>query len=158
VSLIINDQLGQSVTTQGRQLYLPIPAITAEDTVTLKARSLGQKKSDSSVIEHSLTAREKQQICSIPLRVFAVVQASQVTGRCEILPGIIEGELEYAFYLLVDGRKSQVRWYEPSPTHCFTLTSEEAGKPVRLRGFVRNAAAPEQKLSAMSGMRGQCCT
>lgn len=39
---------------------------------------------------------------------------------------------------------------QPSPSHAFTLTPEEAGKPVQIRGFVRAAEAPKQKLSAAS--------
>ncbi len=74
----------------------------------------------------------------------------EVTGRCELLPGIMEGALEYAFYLLVEGRKSQMRWYEASPSHCFILSPKEAGKTVQLRGFVRAVADPEHKLSALS--------
>ncbi len=46
------------------------------------------------------------------------------------MPGVMDGVVEYAFYLLVEGQKTQVRWYEASATHTFTLTPDEAGKPV----------------------------
>src|SRR5690554_5872719 len=129
---------------------LPIPAITADDTVLIAARPPKAETAATEIIEHSLTTSEKAAICSVPLRVYAEVDADQVTGRCALMPGVMEGAAEYAFYLLVEGQKTQVRWYETSPTHTFTLTSEEAGKPVQIRGFVRAAEAPKQKLSAAS--------
>jgi hypothetical protein len=88
--------------------------------------------------------------CNAPLRVYADCNTGQVTGRCVLLPGALKGDVEYAFYLLVAGQKAQVRWYEAADTHAFTLLPTDIGKAIQVRGFVREVAAPEQKLSAVS--------
>lgn len=51
------------------------------------------------------------------------------------MPGVIEGGVGYAFYLLIQGPKMQVRWYERFSTHTFTLTAKEASKLVQIRGL-----------------------
>lgn len=150
LSLRINGKTAQALSSSGRQWVLLIPAITADDTVLITARPLKAKTAATEIIEYSLTASDKAAICSVPLRVYAEVDTVQVTGRCALMPDVMERAVEYAFYLLVEGQKTQVRWYEGSPTHTFTLTPEEAGKPVQIRGFVRAAEAPNQKLSAVS--------
>lgn len=150
LSLSINGNIAHALSSAGRQWMLPIPAVTMDDTVLITARSLKDGAAATEVIEHSLTASEKAAICSVPLRVYVEVDADQIIGHCTLMPDVMEGAMEYAFYLLADGRKTQVRWYEASPTHTFTLTSEEAGRPVQIRGFVRAAEAPKQKLSAAS--------
>lgn len=76
-------------------------------------------------------------------------KGDQIKGRCELMPGVFEGSVEYAFYLLVNGKKTQVRWYESFPVHVFTLTPNEREQSVQVRGFVRSKADPDQKLSAV---------
>lgn len=97
-----------------------------------------------------LTVQERQTVCGIPLLVSAQLSGNQITGSCELLPGVIDGAVEYAFYLLVNGQKSQIRWYEPSPIHTFTLSPNEADKSIQVRGFVRSVRTPEEKISATS--------
>ncbi|NCC83764.1 MAG: hypothetical protein EOM03_06515 [Clostridia bacterium] len=150
LSLSINGQIAHTLSSSRRQWVLPIPAIKTDDTVLITARLLDPEAASAAVIEHPLTTSEKAAICSVPLRVYAEVNADQVTGRCALMPGVMNGTAEYAFYLLVEDQKTQVRWYEATATHTFTLTPEEAGKPVQVRGFVRAAASPKQKLSAFS--------
>lgn len=91
-----------------------------------------------------------QAIRDVPLRINATFKAGQVTGHCLLTPGVLQGEVAYAFYLLVEGHKTQVRWYEASPTHTFTLEPTDLGKTVQVLGFVRETAAPHNKLSATS--------
>lgn len=92
-------------TTKGRQLKLPVPAVSVGNPVTLKASLLGHECAATS-LERTLNAGSSQQICSMPLRVYAQVQGTEVIGRCELLSGVVEGEVEYAFYLLVGGCKT----------------------------------------------------
>lgn len=150
LSLSISGKEAHALSSSGHQWVLPIPVIKTDDTVLIKASPLKAKTAATDVIEHYLTASEKAAICNVPLRVYAEVDADQVTGRCALIPGVMEETVEYAFYLLVEGQRSQVRWYEATATHTFTLTPEEMGKPVQVRGFVRAAASPKQKLSAVS--------
>ncbi|MCK0753256.1 heparinase II/III domain-containing protein [Chromohalobacter japonicus] len=150
VSLSINGKIAQALSSSGRQWVLPVPAITPDDTVLIAARLSKAETAASEIIEYFLTASDKAAICSVPLRVYTEVDTDQVTGRCALMPGVMEGKAEYAFYLLVEGQRSQVRWYEATATHTFTLTPEEMGKPVQVRVFVRAAASPKQKLSAVS--------
>jgi hypothetical protein len=102
------------------------------------------------IIHYRLTEAELRPILAVPLRVYAEAEQDQISARCDLLPGVLDGELEWAFYLLVEGKKTQVRWYEPSPSHRFTLPPEQAGKAMQLRGFVRAVAAPDQKRAALS--------
>ncbi|NYS60321.1 heparinase II/III domain-containing protein [Vreelandella salicampi] len=150
VSLSINGAPSDTFQSSGRRRMLPIPAIRVDDIVTLSASRAGGYTTDADVIERILTPSEKQAICSIPLRVYAEVAANRVTGRCELLPGAIEGNVEYAFYLLVEGQKTQVRWYEAAATHTFTLMSDEAGKSVQVRGFAQSSKSTDKKFSAVS--------
>ncbi|WP_019626601.1 heparinase II/III family protein [Thioalkalivibrio sp. ALJT] len=152
LSLSINgDEDVHTVRLQGgRQWRLPVPAIKVEDTVVVTARPLDAGSAALEVIEHPLTASERAAICSVPLRVYAEMDVDRVTGRCVLMEGVIEGEVEYAFYLLIDGQRTQVRWYERSAVHTFTLAPQDSGKAIQIRGFVRAVAAPERKLSAAS--------
>lgn len=150
VSLSINGTNSGTFQVSGRLWMLPIPAITIEDTVVLTAKSLTAQPASHTLVERPLKPSEQQAICSIPLRAYAKVEAGQVTGHCKLMPGVLEGSVEYAFYLLVDGQKTQIRWYEASPSHTFTLSPEELGKCIQIRGFVREVSSPEQKISAVS--------
>ena len=81
-----------------------------------------------------------------PLLVSATQQGGSVIGRCVASPAYFQGELEYAFYLMIDGEKALVAWYTPNPEVCFTLPDGAEGKALEVRGFVREKANPEKKL------------
>lgn len=150
VTLSVNEEEAYSQKIQGRQCRIPIPTIGAKDIVVITAKSLNAGADTLETLSYILTAEEKTAICSVPLRVYAEANANQVTGRCAFMPAAIEGDVEYAFYLLVDGVKSQVQWYQRSEMHTFTLTQEELAKNVQIRGFVRSVISPTQKMSATS--------
>ncbi|UYV18041.1 heparinase II/III family protein [Halomonas qaidamensis] len=150
LNVSINGKTDHALSYSGRQWLLPIPAITTDDIVLISARPSNADTAATEIIEHFMTASEKAAICSAPLRVYTEVEGDRVTGRCTLMPGVMEGPVEYAFYLLLEGQKTQVRWYEASPTHTFNPTPEEAGKSIQIRGFVRSVEAPNHKLSATS--------
>ncbi|WPL19008.1 hypothetical protein Thiowin_04112 [Thiorhodovibrio winogradskyi] len=151
LTLSVNGKAVAQTKTLGRRAFLPIPAISSGDAVMLTATAVAEPMCASGApMPYVLTEADIRQILAIPLRVFAQAENGQVSGRCERLPGVLEGTLEYAFYLLVDGQKVQVRWYEPSPVHAFTLAPDMAGKAVQVRGFVRAVTEPDRKLSALS--------
>lgn len=111
---------------------------------------------DTKQINRYLTESEKKAILSIPLRVYVESVNNLITGRCSLMPGVIEGDLEYAFYLIVDGKKSQVKCYQANSFYSFELTLEDTKKDLRVRGFVRSTQFPENtKISALSAPLGQ---
>ncbi len=151
LSLTVNGQAVAQTTTPGRRLFLPTPAIRPGDDLWLSATPVAEDAAaDRPALKYRLTEADIRQIRAIPLRVFAQADPTQISARCELQPGVLEGALEYAFYLIVDGQKTQVRWYQPAPTHCFTLTPAQAAKPLQIRGFVRAVAEPERKHAALS--------
>lgn len=150
ITLSINEVVIHSLASRPRQTLLPIPAIANEDSVTISARPEPSCALGGEVIEHCLTASEKADIRSTPLRVYVEVSGCQVLARCLLQPGVLRGEVEYAFYLLIDGHKSQTRWYAPSERHSFVLSEHDLSKDVRVRGFVRACSVPDEKISALS--------
>lgn len=150
VSLLVNGKVHQQVSTETRQVNFSIPAIGMGDEVRLTAHPNGASKEVLDVTELVLTKRECQAIRSVPLRVYIEEDNGRVTGHCQLLPDALEGVVEYAFYLIVNGQQKQVQWYKPNATHTFTLLPEEHGNPVNICGFVRVVSAPEKKLSATS--------
>ncbi|MBK1648208.1 hypothetical protein CKO36_06235 [Rhabdochromatium marinum] len=149
--LAVNGQRLAQTSSPGRRLFLPIPAIRQGDEVLLSAsRGADDETANHEWLEHRLTEAELRQILAVPLRVYAEAELDQTNAHCDLLPSVLDGELEWAFYLLVEGKKTQMRWYEPSPAHRFTLPPEQAGKAAQVRGFVRAVAAPDHKLSALS--------
>lgn len=148
--LSINGNTKYTLESSNRRWSLPIPDITLEDMVTLRAKRATKRDATIEEVVYTLSSNELAAIYSVPLRVYAKAQDNQVVGKCKLMSDIIEGEAEYAFYLLVDGQKSQVRWYETSSEHTFTLKPEEYRKQVQIRGFVRAVEPPNKKLSAVS--------
>ena len=53
---------------------------------------------------------------------------------------------EFAFYLLVNGEKRAVRWYEKDSEVRFDWPDDAAGASISIRGFVREQGNPENKL------------
>lgn len=67
----------------------------------------------------------------------AVMEACQVRASCTILPNSeTDNKLLFAFYLLVDGNRSQVKWYDESPHATFDI-SDDSGK-LEVMAFVRD--------------------
>lgn len=81
-----------------------------------------------------------------PLTVSATCDGNVVVARCIAGSEHFQGDLEYAFYLMVDGVKTQVLWYTPNPEAQFTLPDGVAGKKLEVRGFVREVANPDKKV------------
>lgn len=81
-----------------------------------------------------------------PVRVSATRQSNTIIGRCEANLEYFQGELEYAFYLMIDGEKALVEWYTPKPEVCFTLPEGAGDRALEVRGFVREKANPDKKL------------
>lgn len=71
-------------------------------------------------LRRTLTAPEMHRIRIVPLRVYAQAQLNQVAGQCLLMRSAVDEPVEYAFYLLVAGRKTLVSWYENSPVHTFS--------------------------------------
>ncbi len=150
LALSVNGTTVHQQQGSGRLWWLPVPAVGADDAVVITARRLNEHGDEAHVLSHALPPESLQTIRNVPLRVYASFTTGQVTGCCLLTPGALKGEVAYAFYLLVDGQKAQVRWYEASHTHTFTLAPTELGKTVQIRGFVAEVAAPDNKLSATS--------
>lgn len=127
--------------------FIRFPDVNIQDSVILKASPVDVV--DGKPISLTLNSREKY-ACSVPFIVHAQMQGRIVDSRCDLLPGVIEGDVEYAFYLLVDGQKTQTRWYKSYAEHSFQLTDEEIGRSIKVRGFVRAIKESEVKLSAVS--------
>lgn len=81
-----------------------------------------------------------------PLQVTAQRQGDAVRAHCQTAPGYFKGELEYAFYLMVDSQKAMVQWYTPSAEAILPIPAEATGKPLKVHGFVREKANPDKKL------------
>jgi hypothetical protein len=69
----------------------------------------------------------------------------QVHARCEASPEHFQGALEYAFYLMVGGKKAVVHWYTPSPEVALPIPEAAGREPLEVRGFVREQAHPDKK-------------
>lgn len=138
----------------GRRFRLPLPLIRMTDEVRLSISKQGGADGRLArlLVDRKLTEPERRDICAVPLRVYIgdSIDRISVTGRCELLPEALSVKVEYAFYLLVDGHKSQVCWYQSESIHTFMLNSAEIGKPIQIRAFVRCVDDPEKKLSSIS--------
>lgn len=73
-------------------------------------------------------------------------RGNAVAARIEADRRFFHGDVEYAFYLMVQGRKSVVLWYTDSPEATFPLSDAIAGCALEVRGFVREKANPDKKV------------
>ena len=85
-----------------------------------------------------------------PLVVTAAREGNEVRGQCVVGEEHFSGELEYAFYLMVGGKKALVQWYTPDPKVCFTVPSDTGQQKLELLGFVRERLNPEKKVMKIS--------
>ena len=81
-----------------------------------------------------------------PLIVKAVRDGNVVAAVCQACSKHFSGELEYAFYLMVGGKRALVQWYTASPEVCFTVPDDVGSHALGVWGFVREKAHPERKL------------
>ncbi|MHA6964320.1 FkbM family methyltransferase [Zobellella denitrificans] len=54
------------------------------------------------------------------------------------------GDVEYAFYLMVNGVKAETQWYGPEPSAQFAMIKE--ADSIEIKGFVREKHFPEKKV------------
>lgn len=85
-----------------------------------------------------------------PLIVTVSREGNLVKGQCVASVEYFDGELEYAFYLLVRGEKAQVHWYTSDPTVSFVVSDDVGAQQLEVRGFVREKSNPEKKLSRLT--------
>jgi hypothetical protein len=89
-----------------------------------------------------------------PLLVTAIQEGNLVKGQCVADIKHFDGELEYAFYLMVGGEKAIVQWYTTSPQVCFTVPDDAGHQPLAVCGFVRESANPDKKLMEVAKVAG----
>lgn len=153
MSMVVNGAVIYETQSRGRKCLLPIPLIDTDDTVVVMASLFDNKTKEKLNLEplnYVVSPNEIKAMRNVPLRVFAEFNDNCVIGRCCLMPSTLMGELEYAFYLLVNGKKTEVRWYEESAMHTFLLQPTDIGKTIQIRGFVRSKTAPDHKISAAS--------
>lgn len=90
-----------------------------------------------------------------PLVVSALRVGDVVKGQCVASTDHFSGALEYAFYLMVGGKKALVEWYTASPEVSFTLPDDAGDQSLEVRGFVREKDNPEKKLSRSAAVTGK---
>ncbi|WP_374765298.1 FkbM family methyltransferase [Yunchengibacter salinarum] len=81
-----------------------------------------------------------------------------VTGSCSVIEGgkldatlsvdknTFPGDVEYAFYLMIDRKKSAIIWYTSDNTVQFDVPEGVDPGRVFVRGFVRNKRLPDKKI------------
>jgi len=81
-----------------------------------------------------------------PMRVSATREGNVVRACCVASPEHFHGELEYAFYLMVGGKKAVVHWYTENREVCLSVPEDADQQPLEVRGFAREQGNPERKL------------
>jgi hypothetical protein len=79
-----------------------------------------------------------------PLSVRVSCDENVVVAKAAANKNIFQGEVEYAFYLLVNGQKTEVKWYTATGEACFSLPKDGA---IKITAFAREKANPENKRS-----------
>jgi hypothetical protein len=79
------------------------------------------------------------------LVVTAVRKKNTVKAIGHVNQTYFSGELEYAFYLLVNGHKVLMQWYTSNPEASFTVPDGVKQQSLEIRGFVRERANPKKK-------------
>lgn len=87
-----------------------------------------------------------------PLRVFAWKEGDSILGRCELSGDLLLKNVEFAFYLLVEGERQALRWYEKSPEVRFASPRNIPDKSISIRGFVRDIADSEPKFNKVASL------
>ncbi|WP_394062390.1 hypothetical protein [Alcaligenes sp. WGS1538] len=80
------------------------------------------------------------------LGVLAWRRGNKVNAICHANPTHFAGDLEYAFYLMADGKKVTVQWYSPSPEVSLEIPLDCSDSSLKVHGFVREKANPEKKM------------
>nr|WP_321302960.1 heparinase II/III family protein [Alcaligenes faecalis] len=80
------------------------------------------------------------------LGVLAWRRGNKVNAICHANPTHFAGDLEYAFYLMADGKKVTVQWYSPNPEVSLEIPVDCSDSSLKVHGFVREKANPEKKM------------
>ena len=70
-------------------------------------------------------------------------------AQCEISDDYFTGEVEYAFYFIVNGNRRDTKWYTPENKTSFELNDETRNANLEVRGFVRERQNPNNKISKL---------
>jgi len=128
------------------------PMINADDNVVVCATQSSVDESSSFSATYAFNEEDINELRAVPLRVVASVDGSKVIASSYLLPDAIPGEIEYAFYLMIDGKKEAVAWYTGNSTHTFELKDEWLGQKVAVRGFARAQGNNDLKMSKTSNI------
>ncbi|WP_233237418.1 heparinase II/III family protein [Bordetella sp. LUAb4] len=82
------------------------------------------------------------------LTVMAWREGDELVGRIDLPKNWSVASVEFAFYLQIANEKKAVRWYEDTPTTRFAWPTGADPDIVSIKGFAREVANPNYKLSA----------
>lgn len=148
-NLLLDGELIQQTTTHGRSVMFDYFPLNVASKVKIIASYCGVQPLETS---YELKPIEIAQIRHKPLVTIATLSDNQFSASCILMPGYIDEDVEYAFYLMVNGERLSVAWYSQDNTVSFDVSAIEAGFELAIRGFVRSKQNETQKFSSISFM------
>lgn len=146
-SLFVDGKLTQSIESNSRTALFNYFPVGLSNSVVIKARPQDSDQADG---QCTLTHSQIEKICQKPLVTVASLKDNQLSAYCVLMPGHIEGEVEYAYYLMVNGERHSVVWYSPNETVTFDVSEIESDAQLTVKGFVRSKEEPDRKFSSTS--------
>ncbi|MGX1501362.1 FkbM family methyltransferase [Labrenzia sp. MBR-25] len=83
---------------------------------------------------------------SSPIEVSAKIEGSQLKAKICTTGNLFEGKSDYAFYLYVDGVKTDTVWYSDKDTATWNTDTFPASAAIRIKGFARDKKNKNRKL------------
>ncbi len=101
----------------------------------------------SHVIDYNLGrwAIKKQTYNNLWLELDVSISENIISADCINISPEFSNDIEYAFYLLIDGKKEEVFWYTDEKSINITLPQEVSSKKVSISGFVREKSNYDKK-------------
>ena len=120
------------------------------------AQGLKDLKSINDVIKQTLNLFIKNGLGKFPDKIgrkselvgsFKIVDKDKIEVSLYADQSVFSSYAEYAFYLIVDGKKKDTVWYTDNNTVQFSIPGSIDLKRVSIKGFVRNKKLPDKKIS-----------
>jgi hypothetical protein len=83
----------------------------------------------------------------VPIVVHTQRRDGVLEARCEIFGEYFTGEVEYAFYLIANGKRIDMKWYAAESYTSFELTDATRNANLKIKGFVRERQNPNHMVS-----------
>lgn len=81
-----------------------------------------------------------------PVGVLAWRKDHFVSAICRANPVHFSGEVEYAYYLMADGKRVLAQWYGPEDRVVLEIPVEHRQSSLKVHGFVREKANPDRRV------------